>query len=114
MLEQGLTYTTAQGSKPGVTILALTGPFVIANMFQLQSELRTLQPACLIVDMASVPYMDSAGLGVLMNSFVSAQSHGRKFLLAGVNERIRSLFEMTQVDSIFRMYDSVQSAESEA
>lgn len=114
MLDQGLTYTTSEGSKPGVTILKLTGPFTIGNMFQLQAEMRTMTPDCTIVDLSSVPYMDSAGLGVLMNAFVSAQSHGRKFFLVGVNERIRSLLEMTRVESLLQICDSVEAAEAQA
>jgi len=114
MLEKELVYTTSDGAKEGTVILTLDGPFTLGNMFQLQAELRKMQPPCLIMDMASVPYMDSAGLGVIMNYCVAAQSAGRKFLLAGVNERILSLLEMTKVDSILSMYDSVEAAQAQA
>jgi anti-anti-sigma factor len=114
MLEQGFSYSTAAGSRPGVTILTLTGPLTLSNIFQLQAEIRSLKPPCLIVDLAQVPYMDSAGLGVLMNAFVSAQDGGRKVLLANVNDRLRALFEMTRVDSILHVAGSVEAAEGEA
>jgi anti-sigma B factor antagonist len=81
-------------------------------MFKLQSELLTLKPLCLIIDMTAVPYMDSAGLGVIMNYFVSAQGGGRKLLLVGVNDRVKALLEMTKVDSVLRLCESVQVAES--
>ena len=48
--------------------------------------------------------MDSAGLGLIMNYYVSAQDHGRKLLLAGVNERITALFEMTKVQGVLRAF----------
>ena len=107
-----LTYAVSDGAKEGTTIVTLDGPLTIANMFQLQNELRAMKPACLIIDMASVPYMDSAGLGVIMNCFVSAQGGGRKLLLAGVNERVRSLFEMTKVDTVLQTCETVAAAES--
>jgi anti-sigma B factor antagonist len=66
------------------------------------------------MDLTSVPYMDSAGLGVVMNYFVSAQDNGRKLLLVGVNDRVRALLEMTKVDSVLRMCDSVDAAQSQA
>src|SRR5450631_3130446 len=113
MLEKALVYSTADGAKAGTVILTLEGPFTLGNMFQLQSELRALHPPCLIMDMSSVPYMDSAGLGVIMNYCVAAQSAGRTFFLVGVNERIRSLLEMTKVDSVLRMYDSVDAAQAQ-
>jgi anti-sigma B factor antagonist len=112
MLDKELTYTTSAGAKEGTVVLTLDGPFTLRNIFQFQGELRALKPACLIMDMTSVPYMDSAGLGVIMNYFVSAQGSGRKLLLVGVNERIKSLLEMTKVDSVLRMCDSVEAAES--
>jgi len=112
MLEKELSYTVTNGAKEGTTILALDGPFTLGNMFKLQSELRALTPPCLIMDISTVPYMDSAGLGVIMNYFVSAQSHGRKFFLAGVSDRIRALLEMTKVDNVLRLCESVEAAEA--
>ena len=81
-------------------------------MFELQAEMRTLKPACLIMDLTSVPYMDSAGLGVIMNYFVSAQSGGRKCFVAGVSDRIRALLEMTKVDVVLRLCDTVDAAQA--
>jgi anti-anti-sigma factor len=112
MLEKELSYTVADGAKQGVVIVTLDGPFTLGNMFKLQSDLRSLTPPCLIMDLSNVPYMDSAGLGVIMNCFVSSQSHGRKFILTGVSERIRSLFEMTKVESVLKISDSVPAAEA--
>jgi len=110
MLDKELSYTTSAGAKEGTVIMTLQGPFTLGNMFQLQGELRSLKPACLVLDMTSVPYMDSAGLGVVMNYFVSAQSAGRKVILAGVNERVKALMEMTKVDAVLKMVDSVEVA----
>ena len=114
MLEKELTYTVSDGAKEGIVILALDGPFTLGNMFKLQSDLRSLTPPCLIMDMSAVPYMDSAGLGVIMNYFVSSQSHGRKLLLTGVSDRLRALLEMTKVDNVLQICDSVEAAQARA
>ena len=114
MLDKELSYTTSQGAKEGTVILTIDGPFTLSNIFQLQGELRTLRPPCLIMDLTSVPYMDSAGLGVVMNYFVSAQGSGRKLFLVGVNERVKALLEMTKVDSVLRSFDSLDAAQSQA
>ena len=114
MLDKELSYTTAAGAKEGTVILTLDGPFTLSNIFQLQSELRTLKPACLIMDLTSVPYMDSAGLGVVMNYFVSAQGSGRKFMLVGVNDRVQALLQMTKVDAVLSTWESVEAAQSQA
>jgi anti-sigma B factor antagonist len=110
MLEKELTYTVSDGAREGIVILTLDGPFTLGNMFKLQSDLRALTPPCLIMDLSSVPYMDSAGLGVMMNYFVSAQSHGRKFFVTGVSDRLRALLEMTKVDNVLQICDSIEAA----
>jgi len=57
--------------------------------------------------------MDSAGLGVIMNYYVSAQNNGRKFYVCDVNERVMALLEMTKVDSVLHLRKSVEAAEAE-
>jgi anti-anti-sigma regulatory factor len=47
-----------------------------------------------------------------MNYFVAAQSAGRKFLLTGVNDRISALLEMTKVNTVLKIYDSIETAEA--
>ncbi len=112
MQDRELTYRLSNGAKDGVLVVTLDGPLLLSNLFDLQSELRGLKTPCLILDLSGVPYMDSAGLGVLMNGYVSAQNNHREFLLAGVNERVRALLEMTKVDKILRSYPSVELAEA--
>jgi len=112
MRDKEMTYTTSDGAKPGTTVLRLEGPFTLGNMFKLQSDLRALKPACLIMDLTGVPYMDSAGMGVIMNYYVAAQSGGRKFIVVGVNDRVRALLEMTKVDSVLKLCDSVEAAQA--
>lgn len=112
MPDRELTSSSFDGAKDGVLIVTLDGPLLLNNLFDIQNELRGLKPPCLILDLTGVPYMDSAGLGVLMNCYVSAQNNHREFLVVGVNDRIRALFEMTKVDQILKIYTSVESAEA--
>ena len=114
MLDKELSYTLSDGAKPGTTILTIEGPLTLGNMFKLQAEMRTLKPECLIMDMTGIPYMDSAGMGVIMNYYVAAQGGGRKLFLVGVNERVRTLLEMTKVESVLKMYPTVDAAQADA
>ena len=91
-------------------VLRLTGPLVLATMFDLQDQLRQLSSTTTIVDLSGVLYVDSAGLGVLVNSYVSHQKNGRRFILAGVPERVLSLLMMTRVDQILEMFPDVEAA----
>ena len=112
MRDEPLTYSFSQGKSDGTTILKLVGPLTISTMFGFQNEFRAATPKAMIVDLSETPYMDSAGLGLIMNYYVAAADHGRKLLLAGVNERVKALFEMTKVQSVLTSFPTVEAAEA--
>ena len=66
-----------------VTVFRLKGPFTMSTMFAFQTALRDAMLKGTIIDLEGVPYMDSAGLGVLLGQFAHAQRHGNKFALVG-------------------------------
>ncbi|HTH54049.1 MAG TPA: STAS domain-containing protein [Edaphobacter sp.] len=112
MLNEPLKYSFIPGQHDGTTVLKIEGPLMLSNMFALQDELRMTKPQVLIIDLSHSPYMDSAGLGLIMNTYVSAEHNGRKVVLAATSERIRALLEMTKVDSVLKNFSSVEEAEA--
>jgi anti-sigma B factor antagonist len=112
MRDEPLTYSFCQGQSEGTMILKLVGPLTLSTMFGFQNEFRLATPQVLILDLSETPYMDSAGLGLIMNYYVSAMDHGRKLLLAGVNERVKALLEMTRVQGVLTSFASVAEAEA--
>jgi anti-anti-sigma factor len=114
MRDEALTYTTNPGDRDGLLIMKLVGPVTLANLFPLQSELSKTTPKVLVLDMSDVPYMDSAGLGVLINYYVRAQKNGREMLLAGVGERVAALFTVTNTRALLKIYPTVEAAQAVA
>ena len=112
MQDAPLSYTAGEGRQAGTTVLKLVGPLTLSNMFAFQNYLRSLHAPALIFDMSEVGYIDSAGLGLLMNGYVSAENNHRKFLLASVNPRVMALLQMTKLDGILKTFPSVEAAES--
>jgi anti-anti-sigma factor len=106
-----LTHTLVDGQSEGTKVLKLVGPLTLTTMFSFQNEFRAIKPQVLILDLSETPYMDSAGLGLIMNYYVSAEGSGRKMLLASVNERVLSLLEMTKVDKVLKSYPTAEAAE---
>ena len=107
-----LVYTVVAGQREGTTILTLIGPLTLYNLFAFQDELRKVTASDIILDMEQTTYMDSAGLGLLMNGYVSATRHGRRFMLAGVNLRVGALLSLTKVDEVLTILPSVEAAEA--
>jgi anti-sigma B factor antagonist len=114
MRDEPLVYTITPGAREGAVIIKLTGPLTLINLFTFQAELRGIQAPVAIFDLSESEFMDSAGLGVLVNFYTSAASHGRRMALAGVNERIEALLDMTRVKSLLRVFPSVAEAEAAA
>jgi hypothetical protein len=46
--------------------------------------------------------------------YVSAEKNGRKLALASVTDRVLSLIRMTRVDTVLKMYPTVEAAEQGA
>ena len=107
-----MSHSFTPGKNEGTTVLKLVGPLTISTIFGFQNELRAATAKVLIVDMSEVPYMDSAGLGLIMNSHVAAMDHSRKFLLAGVNERVMALCDMTRVIGVLNCFPNLEAAEA--
>lgn len=112
MSAEPFTLESVPGQAPGSRILRLTGPLTLSSLFEFQSTLRTDPPAVLILDLTAVPYMDSAGMGAIINYFVSCQRRGNKLLVAGVNGRVMELFRMTKVDKLLTLVPTVAEAEA--
>lgn len=102
----------AQGSNPDTTILRLTGPFTLATMFPFQAVLREPDLKSVVIDLSGVPYMDSAGLGVLLGHWSHTKRGGFKFALVGISPRVMTIFEITHTNSILPMFDTAADAEA--
>ncbi len=105
-------------SKParreGTTILVLSGPLTLSNLFEFQSLVRSSEAQSLIVDLTAVPYIDSAGIGCLVGGHVSHQRNQRKFSLVGVSERVRTVLNITGVESLFPIFATIDEAEKDS
>jgi anti-sigma B factor antagonist len=59
-----------------------------------------------------VPWVDSAGFGVLVGAYVTHCKDDRSLALVGVCERILNALKITRVDGFFRRFDSVDAVEA--
>jgi len=114
MLNDGpLTIERREGKNPGTRVFCLSGPLTLRNLFELQSELRGSEPPLMtVIDLTAVPYMDSAGMGLVMNTYVRCQTKGVKMIVAGANNRVMDLFKVTKVDSVLPLVSSLEEADA--
>jgi anti-anti-sigma factor len=114
MGDQALTYSSSESGREGFVVMKLVGPLTLPNIFSLQSELKTNKPPVMIFDLSEVPYMDSAGIGVLINYYVSAEKNDRRMALVAANERVEALLVLTKVQGLLRNFQTVEEAMAKA
>jgi len=68
------------------------------------------KPRRLVVDLSRVSYIDSAGLGAIIEAMREVEAYGGKFALAGMQETVRSIFKMLRLDQIFLIFPDVDAA----
>lgn len=99
-------------SPKGACVMKLTGPLTLKTLFDFQQASRMEQARPVILDIAAVPYMDSAGLGSVISLFASCQRTNRGFGVVGVSDRIRTLFEVTHCDGLLPCFESLETADA--
>jgi anti-sigma B factor antagonist len=60
-----------------------------------------------VVDLSSVEYMDSTGLGVLVAAFKRAREHQGTIALVGLNRQLTKIFDMTGLNRVFEIRQSI-------
>jgi anti-sigma B factor antagonist len=68
------------------------------------------KPERLVVDLSDVTYIDSAGLAALIQAMQKVEAYGGKFLLAGLQETVRSIFEISRLDQVFQIFPDADAA----
>ena len=68
------------------------------------------KPDRLVIDLSDVSYIDSAGLAALIQAMQKVEAYGGKFLLAGLQETVRSIFEISRLDQVFQVFPDVDTA----
>jgi len=81
-------------------------PTVTASL----NEVIDKKPDRLVVDLSDVSYIDSAGLAALIQAMQKVEGYGGKFMLAGLQETVRSIFEISRLDQVFQIFPDADAA----
>ena len=96
----------------GGVILDLTGRLWILDL-----PLRDRMNALLgdgnrnfVLNLAGVEYIDSSGLGQLITIWTSIRGRGGQMTVLAPTKRVQRLFDITRLDTVFRIFDKEQDA----
>src|SRR6516162_8983571 len=61
------------------------------------------RPELVVIDLSRATFIDSAGIAVLILAMQEVEAYGGKFFVSGPQETLRSIFETSRLDRIFRI-----------
>ena len=83
---------------------------ILATLKNLGDVIESKEKVRLVLDMSSVDYLSSAGLGRLVALLKKAMNGGGCLHLAGLRPEIKELFEVMRLTQIFQLFDDADGA----
>ena len=98
----------------GVTVLDLQGKMLIGEGDELLREkingLVEKGNSKIVLNLAEVPYVDSAGLGEIVRCYTTVSRGNGKLKLLHLTKRIKDLLSITKLLTVFEHYDTEEEA----
>ena len=81
----------------------VSGPVTAVSVNEFKTQLKGLVPKTrrMRIDLSSVSYMDSTGLGAVVGVYVTAKSAKCELELVNLSQHVRNLLSMTNLLSLF-------------
>lgn len=95
------------------TILTLSGDITMGGASRVTDRVRALMHAGryhLLLDLTRVRYVDSAGLGELVQAYAAVKVRGGALKLLNVSRRLRELLVVSRLLTVFDAYDNEAEA----
>lgn len=93
-----------------VTVNAQRIDAAMAIQFKEDMRMETEQgPDHVILDLSSVSFIDSSGLGAIVASMKQLGGH-RRLDLAGLTPMVDKVFRLTRMDMVFKLFTSLDDA----
>jgi len=90
----------------GDILLNGSGPALAERMRSLLEQDRR----CIVLDLGDVRYVDSGGIGELVESFSAARNRGGAIKLARVTRRLNDLFVIAKLLNVFECFETEDEA----
>jgi anti-sigma B factor antagonist len=109
----GMMGFTTQKDSGGVLVVRVEGQLIVGNRQELKSVIQEAVDngeRKFLIDFSKTGYIDSSGLGALVSISKKIREQGGELRLSGLNEDLRSLFELTKLDTLFAITDTPEQA----
>jgi anti-sigma B factor antagonist len=111
--ENHVDLTLATREVDGTTIVSVGGEIDVYTAPKLRDKITELVAAGvyhLVIDMESVEFLDSTGLGVLVGGLKKVRAHDGSLQLVCTQDRLLKIFRITGLAKVFVIHDSADAA----
>ena len=98
------------GSDVNRLILRLKGKLALETVHNFIQTVRPESAAQLILDMSEVSFLDSAGVGALVQIFVHRRNLGKSFALTGLSKQSNAVMQVAGLTKLLPIHGSVEEA----
>lgn len=98
-----------------ISVLALTGRLDTTNYGELEKKINELiasNEIKIIVDCHNLDYVSSSGLRIFLMGLKKINAANGRFVLCGLQDNIKEIFEISGFSSVFEIFNSVDEATS--
>ena len=97
----------------GVLVVQVDGQLIVGNRHELKDLIQAALDKGerrLLIDFSRTGYIDSSGLGALVSISKRVREAGGELRLSGLNDDLRSLFELTKLYTLFAITETPEQA----
>lgn len=103
-------------ARDGLVVVELQGEIDMSNSPVLREKILDVfkgAPTIFVINMTEIGYMDSSGLGTLVEALKWSHREKTQLRLVGVCDNVKSVFEISRLTSLFNFYNSEEEALSQ-
>lgn len=97
----------------GVTVVQVVGEVDLYSSPRMREAILaglSRKSPKVVVDLAGVSYMDSSGIATLVEALQLTRKHSGRLIVAALSERVREIFELARLESVFEFAPNVADA----
>jgi anti-sigma B factor antagonist len=97
-------------SDDSFVIIKAAGKLSLETVNEFVTKMRAETASSLVLDLSSVSFLDSAGVGALVSLFVSRRNQGKLFALAALSPQSTAVVTVAGLQNLLPVYKTVEEA----
>lgn len=82
----------------------------VEHFRQMMEQLINHESECLILNLAGMNYINSAGLGIIVDAVMTARKNMKELILCDISQSVKEIFVIVKFSAIMKMVDSEEMA----